>query len=264
MAKSPTSGSLRKLINSILLIDSEFDAFCQDFFPETFRLFSAAMDRVKKVSLLLITANRAQIMHRLQTEYVDKFNSFSHLLITDSDDEILGTAYVARIKNAKEAPQGMPKHEELIGILKLRASNIIEYLAHYRPAYTKRFAELHNAHIESIEEGRLIQAHEILRQIHEFLARLDDTKADAHTSFIQNRFKTTKSAKLDTETTSKADSQSNDQEELPKLPRQRPRNPSNPPNPPHLIYGEGEISEKNKEPSVMPMLLGKEPGKLGT
>lgn len=50
---APSRAGLRKLLMHHLRTDSQFDAFCLDYFPEVYRLFSGGMDQVAKYNLLL-------------------------------------------------------------------------------------------------------------------------------------------------------------------------------------------------------------------
>lgn len=60
------SRELRQRLDQALRTDSDFDAFCQDFFPDVKRRFSAGMDRVAKTSLLLeVVEDPAEIAGRL-------------------------------------------------------------------------------------------------------------------------------------------------------------------------------------------------------
>lgn len=54
MASSQPSAPLtRKILASVLRTDSEFDAFCLDYFPDVHRRFSSGMDRLQKATTLL-------------------------------------------------------------------------------------------------------------------------------------------------------------------------------------------------------------------
>lgn len=53
-----SSRQLRELIRETLICDSDFDAFCLDFFPGVYRHFSAGMERVAKETLLLQSASQ--------------------------------------------------------------------------------------------------------------------------------------------------------------------------------------------------------------
>jgi hypothetical protein len=49
----PSSAGLRKLLNAVLIADSDLEAFCADYFPDVKNRFAAKMDRVSKVNILL-------------------------------------------------------------------------------------------------------------------------------------------------------------------------------------------------------------------
>lgn len=58
---------LRRLLNEVLRVDADLDAFCLDFFPEVHQRFSAGMDRPQKVNLLLqLVSEPEQILVQLR------------------------------------------------------------------------------------------------------------------------------------------------------------------------------------------------------
>lgn len=76
----PTRGSLRQLINAVLVTDSDFDAFCLDHFIDVYRQLSRGMDRVTKVNVLLEHKDPADVLERLQQDSPAKTERFKHLL----------------------------------------------------------------------------------------------------------------------------------------------------------------------------------------
>lgn len=59
---------LRRLLNGVLRVDADLDAFCLDFFPDVQQRFSAGMDRHQKVNLLFqLASDPEQIIARLRT-----------------------------------------------------------------------------------------------------------------------------------------------------------------------------------------------------
>lgn len=66
MAETPSQPALRKFVESMLVTDSDLEAFCLDYFPDVKRRFSAGMDRVQKVNLLFSHGDPAQIVEYLQ------------------------------------------------------------------------------------------------------------------------------------------------------------------------------------------------------
>lgn len=51
-----TGASVRQTLGAILTSDSDLNAFCLDYFPHIYRLFSSTMDRTTKENLLLVHA----------------------------------------------------------------------------------------------------------------------------------------------------------------------------------------------------------------
>jgi hypothetical protein len=56
-----STDELRKLLDKRLRSDADFDAFAIDHFPEVFRRFAGAMDRVQKTNILLVQADRGRL-----------------------------------------------------------------------------------------------------------------------------------------------------------------------------------------------------------
>ncbi|MFO0656060.1 MAG: hypothetical protein U0787_13400 [Polyangia bacterium] len=61
----PAVHVVRGLLDATLRSDSDLDAFCLDFFPETHRRFTNGMDRVAKQNILLTTNEPQQIVDNL-------------------------------------------------------------------------------------------------------------------------------------------------------------------------------------------------------
>jgi len=62
----PTRDSLRKLLVQVLRLDSDLNAFCLDYFPETEQLFTSGMNSEEKRNLLLKREEPAEILARLR------------------------------------------------------------------------------------------------------------------------------------------------------------------------------------------------------
>lgn len=61
----PNRADLRSKIDSILITDAEFDAFCLDYFFSTYSRFSRGMDRIEKTNLLLVLNDLGKIATHL-------------------------------------------------------------------------------------------------------------------------------------------------------------------------------------------------------
>src|SRR5579871_4266952 len=66
MPQHPTTASLRKVLDRVLISDSDLDAFCLDHFPKIKRGFTNGMDRVAKVNRLLEGASATAILDCLR------------------------------------------------------------------------------------------------------------------------------------------------------------------------------------------------------
>jgi hypothetical protein len=67
-ARPIPTNELRLLLFDLLRTDSDFDAFCLDFFRETHRLFSLGMDRQAKMTMLLQREDHAAILRKVRGE----------------------------------------------------------------------------------------------------------------------------------------------------------------------------------------------------
>lgn len=62
-----TRATIRQELENALRTDAEFDAFCLDYFPDTYRLFALGMDRQQKLNLLLSREDLVHLKARLAT-----------------------------------------------------------------------------------------------------------------------------------------------------------------------------------------------------
>lgn len=76
----PTLDSLRRLLSEVLRTDSDFMAFCLDFFPETERMMTSGMNAEDKRSLLFRREDRESILARLKESHPKPFAKHAHLL----------------------------------------------------------------------------------------------------------------------------------------------------------------------------------------
>ncbi len=79
----PTRPSLRELLQKVLATDSEFTAFCSDYFPKTHMQCTGTMDRLAKASLLLDREDPAEILPALRRYDQDRYLRHENLLRFD-------------------------------------------------------------------------------------------------------------------------------------------------------------------------------------
>lgn len=77
---APRPASVRKLVAQVLRADSDLDAFCLDHFRSVYDRFSAGMDRVRKMNLLLEQTTPAEIVARLREHDPRAVQQHEHLL----------------------------------------------------------------------------------------------------------------------------------------------------------------------------------------
>lgn len=70
--KKPSSGQLRRLLETLLLTDSELEAFCLDEYPEVYKQFTNGMYRIAKLNLLLSHADHMELLNKIIARYPDK------------------------------------------------------------------------------------------------------------------------------------------------------------------------------------------------
>ena len=80
----PSKNSVRRLIEAILISDSDLEAFCIDHFPDVIRRFANNMDKVMKINLLLQHSSPAQITAKLRKYHPDEYERLAHMI---KDDE---------------------------------------------------------------------------------------------------------------------------------------------------------------------------------
>ena len=81
MSYLPTLASLRRFIGRVLIMDTDFDAFCLDHFESIRRRFSQGMDRVSKTSILLELGDRNLILYHLREDFPEDFTRHQDVLV---------------------------------------------------------------------------------------------------------------------------------------------------------------------------------------
>ena len=75
-----TTRQLRSLIKKLLVTDSDFDAFCFDYYKDVKRRFSGPMDIEAKITLLLELTENDHLFSILASEYPEKTQTFLNSL----------------------------------------------------------------------------------------------------------------------------------------------------------------------------------------
>ena len=78
--KLPTRPSVRQLIYKVLPTDTDFVAFCIDFFPDLARRYSNGMDLTSKINLLFQVADLGDVLARLKQYDPERFRRHQNLL----------------------------------------------------------------------------------------------------------------------------------------------------------------------------------------
>lgn len=77
-----TRFELRRLLRAVLPTDSDFTAFCVDFFPDVAERFAGTMDRLSRASLLLEVADAQALVDALQRYDLKRFSLYQRQLST--------------------------------------------------------------------------------------------------------------------------------------------------------------------------------------
>ena len=72
MTTEHTIAEVRLLLGEVLSHDSDFDAFCVDYFPDTCAKFSTGMDRTAKTNLLLTIERTDEIFSKLKKTHPER------------------------------------------------------------------------------------------------------------------------------------------------------------------------------------------------
>lgn len=67
--------TIRRLLNNILITDSDFDAFCLDHFSDVYARFGNQMDRIAKMNLLL-QCHEKTIVEKLESDHAEQVIQF--------------------------------------------------------------------------------------------------------------------------------------------------------------------------------------------
>ncbi len=81
--QAPTTGSLRKLLQLVLISDSDLEAFCLDHFPTIQRRFAHGMERTQKLNILLEHADATEMLEWLGEDHPHKLSKYVHVLRYD-------------------------------------------------------------------------------------------------------------------------------------------------------------------------------------
>lgn len=82
--KTPSTAALRRLIQEVLVSDSDLEAFCLDYFPDVQSRFSNGMDRTQKISLLMAAEDSQELLRALAEAEPRRFARFKHLMLPTS------------------------------------------------------------------------------------------------------------------------------------------------------------------------------------
>jgi hypothetical protein len=78
--RKPSKPALRKLLELVLVADSDLDAFASDYFPAASRRFTDGMDRVRKTTILMERADPSLLVDKLREHDPEAFAQHEHVL----------------------------------------------------------------------------------------------------------------------------------------------------------------------------------------
>lgn len=88
MHKVPTTASIRRLFDYVLISDDDLEAYALDYFPHIKRLFSNGMNRTAKVNLLLERADLEVLIGCLRESDPDSFNRYKGEIQYKNEDPL--------------------------------------------------------------------------------------------------------------------------------------------------------------------------------
>ncbi len=97
MATSPLNPALRKLVDKILILSADVDAFCITHFPAIHRRFAEKMERTERANLLLSLADPDEVLACLRAYYAEAFEKHRHLLPPEVFQSIASKAQVVPV-----------------------------------------------------------------------------------------------------------------------------------------------------------------------
>jgi len=122
--KHATDGAmLRRQLGASLASDSDFNAFCIDYFPNIFRRFSDNMDRVSKENILLIHAEPTEIRERLHylAAGIDRLSTLPTSATDDATDAVQPPRapydrrwYVPRVREERRARDALRYSQPIV------------------------------------------------------------------------------------------------------------------------------------------------------
>ena len=115
MSDNSSKAALRRLLQAVLISDSDLEAFCIDYFPDVSRRFSSGMDRIQKLSMLLAAEDPQEILARLAEAEPARFARNRALL--QSEPAALETAEPPQ--KSGSAPNSLPVRQRVYDRVKL-------------------------------------------------------------------------------------------------------------------------------------------------
>lgn len=83
-ASRPTTASLRRVLDAVLISDTDLESFCLDYFPEVKRLFASGQNHDDRVNLLLERAPAAAVLEALGRHDPQRLEAARALLLFES------------------------------------------------------------------------------------------------------------------------------------------------------------------------------------
>lgn len=76
----PRANRIKEFVLEVLISDSDFEAFCQDYFNDVRKRFSSGMDRLAKATILMDHVPVDELLSTLEAAQPKRYNRFKHML----------------------------------------------------------------------------------------------------------------------------------------------------------------------------------------
>lgn len=109
--------ALRALLDAVLRTDSDLNAFCLDYFTDTYRQFAAGMDRNTKYNLLMSVGDASEILEHLRDAHPRQVAKHIHLLTDAKPQDVTGNGTSEQPRVLTEQPKRRSDRHDLFDAL---------------------------------------------------------------------------------------------------------------------------------------------------
>lgn len=129
---------VRRLLDSLLVLDADLDAYCIDYFPVVYKNFSNGMQRTQKLNLIILSCDLEDIVNNLMRHFPGRFEKSYELILKsmqppeqtiDWKSKILSDIRGPFVLSGSPAKELIPAHPiDLFKSLKTQSSQLLATL----------------------------------------------------------------------------------------------------------------------------------------